>query len=108
MIKLGEARKDKLYTPILPLLKDGYKCLLKALSSNEKVQQYAIVDPLRLSSDSEETKPVTFAASTIDEKGYELPLHPELYDKADLMSKQLLDYMFVLQPTEACKIDQNP
>ena len=89
---------------MLPLLKDGYKFLLKALSSNEKIQQYDIVDPLKLTCE----KPVTFAASTIDELGYELPLHPELFGKEDLMSKQLLDYMFILQPTEECKLEKNP
>ena len=51
---------------------------------------------------------MTFAASIIDENGYEMPLHPELNDKDDLMSKQLLDYIFVLQPIEECKLDQNP
>ena len=87
MIKLAQLQKDKVYTPMLPLLKNGYKCLLKALSSNEKIQQYTIVDPIRLSAGSDKFGPVTFADSTFDEFGYELPLHPEMYDKEDLMSK---------------------
>ena len=97
LIKLNLAEKEDRFKPVLPLLKNEYKFLTKVISSSK----YRYIDLSRQSLGNGKSNPITFADSVVDENGNEKPVVPEFYDEEDCMSKQALDYMFLLIPTEA-------
>ena len=88
--------KDAIYQPILPLIRDPYGCQIKAFKSKEK--QYTLIDLLRESEGEGKFNPVTFADVIIDSKGKEFPMNPEVFGKGDWLSKQALDYIFLVLP----------
>ena len=103
MQKLEEASKEVLFKPILPLLRNEYKSLVKALSPSEKGQQYKLIDCAREGPGEGRSGPITFADVKVDADGNEMPLNPELFSEKDYMTKQSLDYIFVLEPIDTEK-----
>ena len=101
--KLQEAEADPLFTPVLPLLSNERKSLIRALRSTRNGPDYTLIDCLRESQAGGKFNPVTFADVVVDSNGKETPLNPELFAAKDYSTKQSLDYIFALEPTEASK-----
>ena len=69
--KLREAECDPIYDPVLPLLQNEYKSLIRALRSTASGPEYKVIDCARESVGGGKFSPITFADVTIDEDGNE-------------------------------------
>ena len=74
--KLREAEPEAIYKSSLPLIRDEYKTLLKALKSPKDDRKYKIIDCLRQTAG---VSPITFADVIVDFEDNETPLNPELF-----------------------------
>ena len=92
-------QREPQYAPILPLFADEYRSLLNGLKQKPEQQKgWSIIDCLRSSQGQGKFSPATFADSDIDGNGNEVPADTILHSPSDFMTKQALDYIFLLKP----------